>query len=250
MAEEDILDVMPSGEQAPAEASDDAPPQRAEIDWKAKADELSAKLKKQTGRLRKLESAITKQEQLHLENMKQQREKILSDLQVKKFKAIKDGDAETVARVDKEMSDTDRKFVQAAESTKPNDEFERFLEHNDWYDDNRKMTLWAKAYAAELRKEDPNLSLREMFRMVGEEVRKEFPEAFMNTERSKPAAVEGGGAPAHKAKDGSPGWDQIPKDYRPVFESMWRQKAWGEVPKREAARKYAADLVELGVIGE
>jgi hypothetical protein len=267
-------DDVPGSDEEPSEAS----PKERDWDKEAKTagwnpkGELSArdfvvtkplrdKIHTLSRKTRDLDAAIVRQEKLHQETVEARVAATIDALEKQKVRAIKDGDADTVVQIDKAIRGEEKKaeVIKAQpRTTAPTPAFEEWGEKNKWYTDSTKMRRWADGAGADIRRAEPNLPEREFLERVEKEAREEFPEAFETKKRVR--SVESGEDSTSRGGYGDRGrnevgWEDIPRDVRPIFESLWKQGTWKSkdgkpLAKPAAARIYAKDLQSVGALRE
>lgn len=202
------------------------------------------KLKK---KVKELEHAIRTQSQMQEQLLQRERDSVIASLKEEKKLAIESGDAGRVIELDEEIDKAKNITITAPSIPKEFSEWASQAE-NSWYGDDEDMTAWADAYGYKSLQKNPNKPIIEIYNEITKRAKEIFPTKFKNTNKDIPSKVEG--ANRSKNSDHSPndGEGRIPKDYKQVFHTMWRSGAWGDITKKEAAKKYVADLEKIGAI--
>lgn len=284
---DDNLDILPSQDRTPRSLQVEPEPPEPEAkkpgerDWGAEAkamgwnenytgeDKVDARefvlrepfrkeLRRRRQEINELRAAVEAQAKTQDQMLAAQRDKILRELNVQKSEAIKEGDASKVLAVEQQMRDAMQ--AHAPSQTQSPQEYQHFVQNNEWYLDDMDMKAWADGYGNALKASNPNMPLTELFGQISAKAKNVFPHKFDNPNRSNPPSVEGqnprSGMPKTSAAD--IGWDEIPKDFRPIMVSQWKAGAFKDeleksgLPnsKREAAKLYAKKLQKIGVIDE
>lgn len=198
-------------------------------------------------KIKELETAVRTQTQMQEQLILQEREDTIKRLRAEKKSAIEEGDGTRVIEIDEEIEQVKATPVKKAG---PSSEFIEWSSdpNNAWYGDDKTMTLWADAYGVRALQERPGRNVMEIFAEISREARKEFPHKFKNPNREVGDKVSSGETRNKPAQKQELGEQSIPSEYKQVFHSMWRAGAWGDMTKKDAAKKYAADLVKIGVI--
>lgn len=246
--------------------------ERQERDWKSEATEMGWKedhdgpdrldpkefvlrkplydeMKKLRKKAKELETAVRTQTQVQEQLLAKERQEILNNLKAQKIQAIEDSDAAKVVQLDEQIEQVRNTPVQRQAGPPP-----EFIEwssdpSNSWYSDDEDMQAWADARGIRMYQQNPNRPISEIYAEISRKVKEAFPHKFTNPNREKGPTVESGTGSRSVAKQ-ELSEASIPSDYKQVFHTMWRSGAWGEMTKKDAAKKYAQDLVKIGVINE
>jgi hypothetical protein len=199
-------------------------------------------------KVKELETTIRTQSQIQEQLIIKEREEAIQKLKQEKRSAVEEGDGGKVIEIDEEL---ERIKSQPVQKAGPSQEFIEWSSdpNNAWYGEDNTMTLWADAYGARAAQANPGRNVSDIFAEITREVRKAFPHRFKNPNREKTNSVSSGETRQSSQKV-ELGENSIPSDYKQVFHTMWRSGAWGDMTKKDAAKKYAADLVKIGVISE
>lgn len=197
--------------------------------------------KKLKRKVRDLENAIRAQTQMQEALVHQEREKLLTQYKAEKKEALETGDADRVIALEDEMDKLKRTPVRAPNQPPP--EFTEWVDQNDWYSEDAKLRRYADALGIELYNQNPGRPLRDIYAEVTRDVKETFAAKFKNPLREKPSPVDSGSRAPTKTVEVEP---EIPQEYKQVFHTLWRAGAWGSLSKKDAAKKYAADLANAG----
>lgn len=258
MAEEEVVVVETPEVTKPVErdfvAEATAMGWNAEFDGEGKVDAREFVLrkpifdeqKKLKRKVRELENAIRTQTQMQESVIIKERENLLAQFKLEKKEALESGDADRVIALDDEIDKIRRTPVRNVNQTPP--EFADWVEKNSWYSDDEDLRLFADGYGTKLFQQNPQRPITDIYADVAKKVKETFSSKFKNPNRETPPAVDTGTrAPAPKAP---PSEAEIPKEYKQVFHTMWRAGAWGDISQKDAAKKYVADLIKIGVVEE
>lgn len=202
-------------------------------------DEMK-KLRKKT---KELEVALRTQTQMQQQLVEKERAELLAQYKAAKVAAIEEGDARKVVEIDEEVERIKNTPVQ---KQGVNPDFAAWADKNDWYDSDPdtedEMSVWANAVGLKEHRKNPNRPVSEIYEDISRKVREKFPHKFGNAKRTAPPAVSTSDTGRTVQKDDEA---EIPKEYKPIFFTMWRSGAWGDMTQKEAAKKYAADIKKI-----
>jgi hypothetical protein len=119
--------------------------------------------------------------------------KAKAEIKQQRIDALKNEDYDTAIALEDKARELEAEPTHQNDA--PNDAFEEWQERNSWYNDNRRMTLFADAAGQEVLNSGSNVGPEELYRKVEAEVRKEFPEEFSKAlpNRGAPPSKGGGG---------------------------------------------------------
>lgn len=188
--------------------------------------ELRDELKSQQAHNQELKNAIDTLIAGQEEIRRQERQKVIAELEKQKVEAITDGDVEKVKQLDRAI---DQEKTEAAkplpQQQKIPQEIASWKERNPWYDTNTHAQAFANAVDQECASK--GIGVEESLKIVEAEVKKRFPELFpelQQTAQSTPARpaspVESGGrrsagksSKVTKLEDLNPVAQKIAKDF-------------------------------------
>jgi hypothetical protein len=181
-------------------------------------------LKRKTKRLDESFTAM-KSHQDHIR--KQERDKVVAELNAKKVEAVNVGDGEQVVAIDDQLA-THRADEQA-EKIKPvsNAPFEDWVDDNTWYNQNSEMKEFADMIGAGYNSSHPDVSMEGVYAHVTKEVKIRFPEKFENMNKSRRNPVEGA-AKGRAAKSSKHSAKDLPDSAREIMHTLVRSKALTE----------------------
>jgi len=135
----------------------------------------------------------------HLEMMRKSlSENKVDSLKEKKREAIENQEHDEVMRIDEEIiKASQEEEVVIPEETASNDAYDTWLEQNQWYENNDDMKAYADRLGAGILAQDPNMTLKDVYTEVSEEVKIRFSDQFKA--KSKTSSVESG-RPRGRAK--------------------------------------------------
>lgn len=158
--------------------------------------ELFGKIESQNKELKSIRATLDQFKNHHKKVQETAYKKALADLRAAKKDALIEGDPDKVIEVDEqiqEVREQQANLERTESAPAPQEEhpvFVNWRNENSWYDNTKKMKLWADARGAELGRE--GYSPPEVLARISKEAREEFPERFTNANRNKPGAVESG----------------------------------------------------------
>jgi hypothetical protein len=159
--------------------------------------ELFSKIEKQSKELRAVRQALDALSNHHSKVKEMEYERALKSLKEAKRDATINGEHERALALDdkidevkaeKEAVTREFKQAQVQEPAGYTPEFQRWVENNSWYEDNRVMRKAADALGVELHQE--GYSPSEVLQMVERDIKKEFSHKFGNPAIKRPNAVE------------------------------------------------------------
>lgn len=168
--------------------------------------ELFGKIDSQGRALKQTREALQELQKHYQKVAETEYNRAVKDLRAQKKTALEEGDAERVLELEEEI-DQLRDNKPAAkpaqvqqQGAELHPEFVNWVQTNQWYagatPKHSAMRAWADSRGAELASQ--GLAPADVLKRVASEVRVEFAGNFTNTNRSRPNAVEGGGAPGNK----------------------------------------------------
>ncbi len=116
-----------------------------------------------------------------------------------------------------------------------------FKARNPWFDNDRVMQRYAVGADVELHAANPNLSPAEHFRLLEDEIKREFPDKFKSEGVHAAAAVESGrnsGNAAVTSRAGNIAFEQLPKAEQERADQMIRLKIGGYKTRADFMEKY------------
>lgn len=147
--------------------------------------------------------------------------KAIAEVQQKQAAAVEIADLEEFKKLKKEENDLLSNPPQPQSvQTGPTPDFKAFHAKNEWYGQDKKMTVFADSIGQAYRIENPNATLKEIFKEVEVEVKARFPEKFTNPRREGASSVEGGTAPV---KRGGKTFDDLPKEAKDAYARFAKQ---------------------------
>jgi hypothetical protein len=159
--------------------------------------ELFGKIEKQSKELKAVRQALDAFRQHHSKVKEMEYERALKTLKEAKRDATINGEHERALALDDKIDevraekDAITQEVRRTEVQEPQGytpEFQRWVNSNSWYEDNRVMRKAADALGIELHQE--GYSPPEVLQMVEKEIKKEFAHKFVNPATKRPNAVE------------------------------------------------------------
>jgi len=135
-------------------------------------------LRKQSKRIKTLESSIDELKTLNGNIERTTYERAIQELTVQKRDAIERGDVEGALEYDKQLTEQQTKIEQVDAQPAVPPEFHEWVADNDWYEEDMEARGFADMIAPGLKATNPDLTPSKFFEMVGAQVRQRFPEKF------------------------------------------------------------------------
>jgi hypothetical protein len=156
---------------------------------------LFKKIETQSREIKAMRQAIADIQKLHANSREQEYKRALAEIRAEKKAALIEGDADAVIEADEKIEmlrEAQREVPQQTEvsSGEQHPEFVNWVNRNQWYQSNKGMRAFADTVGADFRAS--GMSPADVLKAVEKEVRKEFPNRFVNPNQSKPGSVEGG----------------------------------------------------------
>jgi hypothetical protein len=156
---------------------------------------LFDKIEHQSKELKEIRRALRDLQGHHAKVAEASYKKAYDDLKVQYKNALTEGDADKVTELTEQMAD-----MKAAEHARqatpapqaPDPRFLQWVEKNTWYAQDTEMRSTADQVGLAYANAHPELAPDEILKYVEGRIRKVFPEKFTNTNRNKPALVDGG----------------------------------------------------------
>jgi hypothetical protein len=163
--------------------------------------ELFAKIDEQGRKLRATESTLEALKKHHKKVAEVEYKRALNALKAEKKEALDDGDTARVVEIDEQIADTKIEAARAVAEIEqapqvqqpPNAQFVAWVTRNPWYQNNKAMKIFADTVGDELAYKGMDKPA-EILAEVERRVKQEFPQRFVNPNRSKAGTVEGGGS--------------------------------------------------------
>jgi hypothetical protein len=146
------------------------------------------------------------------EQKKKAVEKAVKELKAEKAQAITDGDGEKVTQIEEQIEAT-----KTVDKDTPPPEFTNWVNQNTWYTNNPRMKAKAEVLARLYSETDlfqGESGYLQILDHVTEDIKKEFPNEFINPAKDEPGAVLNS-SPAPKKK--TKGFDDLPSDAKAAY---------------------------------
>lgn len=186
--------------------------------------QLFRKIETQSRQLKDMAKAIQDIQSLHAKSREVEYKRALETVRAEKKTALEDGDADAVIEADDKMAMLREAQRESANQPAPqehhgeeNPVFVNWVAKNTWYSQHKGMKAFADTIGIEMRQQ--GLSPDDVLRKVEQEVRKEFPNRFVNPNQGKPSSVEGG--TPNKGKSGKDNY-QLSDQERGIMNNLVR----------------------------
>lgn len=183
-------------------------------------EHIASILKSKVERLEgKLDSALETNKKFNeftqraLEKERKEKESAIRELEEARKQAVTDGDGEAFARADKQI---DELKTQPQQEQQLDPQAKAWLNDNNWYQQNEKLTVYADGLADMLAAQ--GYTGKAYFDELSKRVRDTFPEDFGNKNRKKPNTVESGGEAV--VDTGSRTFDKLPKEAKDAYKQF------------------------------
>jgi hypothetical protein len=150
------------------------------------------------------------------EREKKEKERLISELETLRKKAVDEGDGEAFTNADRQL---DELKAQPEPIEQINEVGVRWLEDNNWYARDDRMAAYADRISDRLREQGYQDQSEAYFNELTTRVKDAFPDEFENKNRNRPNGVESGtGASTSKAQT----WDNLPAQAKAEFKEFQR----------------------------
>jgi len=180
---------------------------------------LKSQLGKYEDKISILEATVESQKKtterlLKMSETVQQRayEQAKRELTQQQVQAVADGDVEKWQKLEDQKEKLPKPEIIEAEKPVENPIFNQWKTGNEWYLTDKKMTLFANAFAQDYWAQNPNLSYDQVLKVVEKEVKETFPSKFDNPNRNIPSAVDGGTNREITTKQTGKSFNDLPAD--------------------------------------
>lgn len=153
---------------------------------------VQAKLKKSLEKIDVLEGTVNELREgnkqfreFHEQSLareKREREKVISELEAARKKAVSEGDGEAFAEADRKLQEA-RSQPQPKESNGPDPETQAWLNENPWYNSDPTLQAVADGFAGLVKRTKSHLSGKAFLDEVARLTREEVPHKFQNQRR-------------------------------------------------------------------
>jgi hypothetical protein len=160
-------------------------------------------------------------------------ERRITDIKESRAQAISDGDGQRVNALDDaldEAKESQREAVQAAKvAAKAPDAtidpgLQVWLDRNEWFGKDRRMTSMANGIGESIRFEFPELKGQAFIEKLDEILAEEFPAKFGKSKASPRSPVESGAGRPGRSSGGSKNYDNLPADAKAACDRFVKQK--------------------------
>jgi hypothetical protein len=174
---------------------------------------------------RKQEEAIEAMKKMQEGIRIREREKTINELKQQKKLALEQENYDAVIQIDDKIAEEQAAPTEQA----PNLAFESWVEENPWYHQDSEMKDYADMLGEGYYNRNPSKNVEDVYRYVGEEVRKRFPDKFRNTARDNPNPVEGANN-GRRGKSASSNYSvrDLPENDRQIMRTIVRSGAMTE----------------------
>jgi len=148
--------------------------------------------------LKETKKVLTMLQEHHSKVKETEYQRALAELKVQKKQALEEGDADKLIVIDdtiielREQQRRDKEVPQVKQEPKENPEFSDWKSNNKWYVNDTEMREFADAIGVKHAQSNPDKTPAEVLKYVEAQVKRGFPDKFVNPKRSQPSAVEGG----------------------------------------------------------
>lgn len=168
-------------------------------------------------------------------------ERAKRELTQKQMEAVKEGDVDAFAAIEKEKEDLKRPEPIVEEVQQPQDSpvFSAWKSSNDWYAKDPSLQLFADAYGSQYKGQNPNASYEDVLKAAELKVREEFPHKFTNQQRETPSLVDSGGVGGVQQSSNTNTYANLPADAKAQC------NAWVKDGTMKSQEQYIKDYYEV-----
>ena len=160
----------------------------------------------------------------------------IANAKTARAQAITDGDGQKVNAIDDFIDKTKDEKAEAQKSATvearttidppssidPN--LQSWLDKNEWFGKDKRLTKQANALGEDLREEFPELQGPAFLKKLDETLREEFPDKFPGTKRAAGGAVESGSGRGRSVSADKHSYDNLPADAKAACDKFVKQK--------------------------
>lgn len=167
---------------------------------------LFDKIEHQSKELKEIKRVLRSLQDHHVKVKEVEFKRAVDYLKAQKKEALEVGDHDKVVELDDQLVDLRAaQRAQEIEQATPSQptvhpDFSAWVQKNTWYAQDEDLRAFADKVGLDYNKANPELPPVEVLKYVSARVKKVFPHKFSNTERTKPAAVDGGSSTAKPTK--------------------------------------------------
>lgn len=186
---------------------------------------LRERLRAQDRKMKDMQSTMKQFAEHHKNTEQKAYERALANIQKKQMEAVKDGDVEEYSRLDQERSNLQSnppKNIDVPEDNGPPMEVQEWQAKNTWFDKDPELQAYAVHMHGYLQQTRPNMSLEQNLSEVTKEVKKRFPDKFVNPRRSQASAVEGD-SQAPGGNSGKKSYRDLPAEAKAACDNFVKQ---------------------------
>lgn len=155
------------------------------IGWKKTEEELAA-LKKTVANIVRVNTKVSEREyERALETIRNEQATAIENQDGERFKALE-------AQKDTLVKNKPERVEVEPDVPGVNPEFTKWVEHNQWYNEDAELRNYSDYMASVVSRENPQLEGTLLFDAVKNRVQATFPNKFENPNRNKPSDVDGG----------------------------------------------------------
>lgn len=147
---------------------------------------------------------------------RQESERLIGELEGLRQQAVTDGDGEAFQRAESQIHD----LRSEPSAPQENPTTAQWLQGNQWYGADRKLSAYADGISDQLRSQGYNDQSPAYFEELTRQVKETFPDDFGNPNRSRSNGVETGGQEVVVSDDKS--FDNLPADAKAQYERFAR----------------------------
>lgn len=197
--------------------------------------ELSA-TKSQLTELRTTAKEFEKFQKESYERKVQEYEHQLRELKAAKAQAIADGDGTKVNAIDDAMDEvkTEKAAAEKASKEEPasspaapiviDPQLQTWIDTNEWFGSDRRMTKIANTLGEDIREEFPNLIGKPFLDKLDEALREEFPEKFSGKPKRSSPVESGAGRSGSRTGASKHSYENLPSDAKAACDRFVKQK--------------------------
>ena len=147
------------------------------------------------------------------------KEKAIAELREQLRVAAEEKDIEAALSIKDKITELE---VKSEESAVKNEEFETWLESNDWYESDEDLRDFADGMGFALVKKNKDMPLEQIYEKVTKAAKEAFPNKFGNPNKTKPNAVDSGKhIPAKSVtKKKEVSYEDLPEEVQDVYRKM------------------------------
>lgn len=138
--------------------------------------ELFSAIKESKKEVKELRKALNELADHHKKTLEAEKKLALDSLKQAKAEALREGEHEKVVEIDEKIAEV--RETKTPETKVSTPVFDSWVKDNPWYNEDKVLRAFANGLVQELKSDNPNISIEEVFETITTEVKQQFPQKF------------------------------------------------------------------------